>query len=336
MAAAVTFTFAPARIPTVVQSVLVANPTSTIAVQLMPAPVPRLTWQENPAIVVPVLTFVGVLITVGLGVWKTNKELTTSDNKWRVDRDDAREKVEKDRSHAAEEARKARLVTARREVYLELIKEMTAASMALGGMAFQKGEEIDIQAGFQGFLSAAARVGILGDMNSVVQSRELMKMVMKVLYKKLPEVMELRTVKSEQQKLQDAKKKQLEKSEDIRRIMADLLQASRLVDVKPWSDALEQSELQTLQFDKDVSRYGDAYSELAKAYQRSILPDTAEIAQKTNELIECIRAELELMTDSEVLRSTTAAMYADAAAAVASLQKTQADEDPGSGTDGHI
>lgn len=309
---------APAATP---QSVLVATPTITTAIQLMPAPAPRLNWHENPAVIVPVLTFLGVLITVGLAVWKTNKELKASDNKWKSDRDDAQKKVERDRSHAAEEARKARLITARREVYLELLKEMTAASMSLGGMAFQKGEEIDIQAGFQGFLSAAARVGILGDMITVVKSRELMNMVMKILYKKLPEVIELRAVKFEQNQLQDAKKKQLEKSEDIKKIMSDLLRSNRLADIGPWSEALDKSEAKALLFGKNVAEYTEAHLQLAKAYQRSILPDTAEIAQKTNELIECIRTELELLTDSEVLKSTTAAMYADATESVATVHE---------------
>lgn len=309
---------APAANP---QLALVSTPTSTIAVQLMPAPAPRLEWHQNPAVIVPVIAFIGILITVGLGVWKTNKELSTSDNKWKVDREDAREKAERDRSNAAEEARKARLITARREVYLELIKEMTAASMSLGAMAFEKGEEIDIQAGFQGFLSAAARVGILGDMNTVVKSRELMNMVMKLLYKKLPEIMELRAVKSEQGKLQDAKKRQLEKSEDFRKIMSDLLQAKRTADIAPWYEGLEKSDAQAMQFAKDEAEYGDAHLQLAKSYQRSILPDTAEIAQKTNELIECIRAELELLTDPEVLKSTTAAMYAQASESVETMHQ---------------
>lgn len=303
------------------QKALVTTPTGTIAVQLMPAPARHVDWNENPAIIVPVLTFIGVLITVGLGVWKTNKELNTSDKKWKVDRDDARAKVEEDRTHSAEESRKARLVTARREVYLELVKEMTAASMSLGGLAFQKGEEIDLQGGFQGFLSAAARVGILGDMSTVVTSRELMNMVQKVLYKKLPQIMELRSVKAEQQKLEDAKKKQLEKSEGIRKIMTDLLQAKQMEDVKLWSEALDSSDAQALEFGKEAARYNDGHLQLAKAYQRSILPDTAEIAQKTNELIECIRTELELLTDSEVLKSTTAAMYADATQSIEAMQK---------------
>lgn len=303
------------------QKALVTTPTSTIAVQLMPAPAPRVNWNENPTILVPILTFIGVLVTVGLGIWKTNKELNTSDTKWNVDREDTRKKVERDREHAAEEARKARLVTARREVYLELVKEMTAASMSLGGLAFQEGDEIDIQGGFQGFLSAVARVGILGDMNTVVTSRELMNMVQKTLYKKLPEIMELRSVKAEQKKFEEAKKRQLEQSDGIRKIMTDLLQAKRVEDIKLWSDALDRSNSQAQEFSKEAARYKGGHLLLAKAYQRSILPDTAEIAQKTNELIECIRTELELLTDSEVLKSTTAAMYADAMESIETLQK---------------
>jgi hypothetical protein len=286
----------------------------------MPAPAPHLDWYGNPTIIVPALTFLGVMITVVLGVWKTNKELNTSQNKWKVDRDDAREKVEKDRNHAAEEARKARLTTARREVYLELIKEMTTASMSLGGMAFREGEEIDIQAGFQGFISAAARVGILGDMRTVVKSRELMNMVTKLLYKKLPEAMELKALKSAQKKHQEAKNAQLERSADLRKVMTEVAHGSDFSDIHMWMEALESSDAIVRQLSAEIVEFAEGYLTLAKRYQRSILPDTAEIAQKTNELIECIRTELELATDPEVLKSTTKEMYADAAESVASMQ----------------
>jgi hypothetical protein len=302
------------------QSAIVTTPTDTIAVQLMPAPAPRVNWAENPAIIVPVLTFIGVLITVGLGVWKTNKELNTSDNKWKVDREDARVKVENDRKHAAEEARKARLITARREVYLELIKEMTAASMALGAMAFQKGEELDVQGGFQGFLSAAARVGILGEMNTVVKSRELMIMVNQILYKKLPEIIEMKFVRKEQDKFEQAKKAQLERSEGIKKIMSDLLLQGRIGDVKPWAESLEKSDAQAKVFADEAANFSNGHVKLAKAYQRSILPDTAQIAQKTNELIDCIRTELELITDVDALKSTTAEMYKAAAESIEKMQ----------------
>lgn len=335
MAAPVTSTSAKAQPlastkPSLIQEARVISPGGTISIQLMPAPIAPTPLYANSAIVVPIFTLFGVGATVLFGIWKTRKELGASENKWKVDRDDAIARVERDRIHAAEEARKARLVIARRDVYLELIKEMTAASMELGGMPFKKGDDLEVQEGFKGFLSAVARVAILGEMDTVVKSRELMKLVQDVLYKKLPEIGEMRFIKTRQEKLQKAEIQQLEKSEAVKTILADLLNnvsAAGIVEreknalLKSWSDALADSDAGAKHYGEQAIECERQYLILARAYQRSIIDDTVEIAQKTNELIVCIRSELELSTENCALESSTADIYA---AIKASVEKMQA------------
>ena len=317
------------------QSAQLSTQNSTISIQLVPAPIvpaPPLPFYLNSAIVVPLVTLLGVALTVWFGWWKTHRELKASDHKWKVDRQDALKKTQEDRTHSAEEARKARLVVARRDIYLELVKEMTAASMALGGMAFKKGEDFDVQEGFKGFLSAAARVAILGEMNTVVRSRELMNLVQKVLYKKLPEIIEMRVVKSGQERLEQLERQQLEKSEGLKALLSDLLKnsvgtgatgaTSITSTATAWTRALDQSDADARMFGERAAECSSEYLALAQKYQLSILEDTTEIAQKTNELIVEIRAELELANDLILLQTSTAEMYATAKESIKKMQES--------------
>lgn len=324
---------APAK-PYLVQEAQVLHPGGTIAIQLISAPPAPIPFYENSAIVVPIFTLLGVGATVWFGIWKTRKELKASEDKWKVDRGEAMAKTETDRLHAAEEARRARLVVARREVYLELIREMTAASMALGGMPFKKGDDLEVQEGFQGFLSAVARVAILGEMDTVVKSRELMKLVQDVLYKKLPEIGDMRFFKNKQERLEKAECQQLEKSEAVKTILADLLnnasgagagERERQALLKSWSDALEESDAGAQRYGQGAAQAESEYRARARAYQRAIIDDTVEIAQKTNELIACIRSELELTSDICALESSTEEMYSAIKESVKKMQACYAD-----------
>jgi metal-responsive CopG/Arc/MetJ family transcriptional regulator len=306
------------------QAVQASTPTGTTATKVMPTPLPTpapLPALSNPAIVVPVVTFFGVLLTIWFGRWKTKTELTDSRERWGIDRNDALDRIKTDREHAAEEARRERLTTARREVYLELIKEMTAASMALGGMPFQKGEDLDIQGGFQGFISAVARVAILGEMNTVLKSRELMNLVQQILYKKMPEIVEMRLVRTEQTKFNQANKLQLERSEGIKEFIKELIKDRKGETLNDWSELLTASDEKAKEYAATATTCQEAHAARARAYQRSMVDDTAEIAVKTNELIACIREELELKTDATVLASSTVEMYASAKDAIEKMYK---------------
>jgi len=282
--------------------------------------------------VVPFLTLLGIGATVWFGFWKTNRELDASQDKWRIDRNDSLAKIETDRAHAADEARRARLVVARREVYLDLIKEMTAASMALGGMPFKKGESLEVEEGFKGFLSAVARVAILGEMDTVLKSRELMSLVQRILYKKLPEIGDLRFIKSQQERLESLERQQLEKSESIKNIVANLLSDSsgslgpqKSTLLESWSQGLNKSDADAKLYGEGAADFGRQYVNLARGYQRSIVDDTIELAAKTNELIVCIREELELDSDLSSLESSTAEMFSAIKESIEKMQATYSD-----------
>lgn len=287
-------------------------PTGTTTIQLVLPPQPKLSAFENPAIVVPVITFLGVLITILFGWWKMRQELTASAMQANIDRGEARRRAEADRTHAADQARKDRLTKARREVYLDLIKEMTSSSMALSALPSGEGTVLDIEGGFKGMLSAVNQVAILGEMDTLVKSRELTVLLQKVLFKMMPAIVEMRVIKMEAQ----GYRKKFEQQSAIMEQMNTLLRNNVLnggnVPVGQAKDLHDFAHNAAKGLLDSAFKQEQEHMTKLRKYQKDIMDETGVMVSKTNELITCMREELELETDP-VLLSQSAQRMRDSA-----------------------
>jgi hypothetical protein len=177
----------PAPLPTVV-----ATPTGTVAVTLTPPPPAHVPLLENVVFWVAILSFLGVVLTL----WQANRrmkqelqasdarlktELEASANEATIERNQSRDQANLDRQHAADQAHQERISTARREVYLELISEMTKSQFALSLLPTQDIEKLDVQSGFAGLITAAAKISVLGEMDTVIRSRELLTSIQETM-----------------------------------------------------------------------------------------------------------------------------------------------------------
>lgn len=301
--------------------VKVPTPSGTLAIQLVPAPVIPTPPIGNPAIVVPIVTFIGVLATIAFGWWKTRVELRASAAQATVERTQSRDQKELDRDHAAEQARRSRITTARREVYLELIREISVASMALSGLPQQKGDEVDVQSGFADLLSVAARVGILGEMNTVVKSRELAILVQEVLFKMMPAILHMRMVKAEQVKYDKHYQEQLALIEQLKQPTREALARGEQIDLKSQSIILDSAYAQAEKYIDAAMDAQRLHFDALQTYQHAVICETGVIAEKVNELIVCIRTELELETDADVLVETSRKMYESSLSSLRGLKE---------------
>jgi len=296
-------------------------PTGTLSITLTPTPAPVVPLYENPAVWVPIATILSVVITIWAGWKKTKMELATAAHQASIERDQAREQANLERQHAAEQAHQERITKARREVYLEVISEMIKAQTTLSLLPTQDAEKLDIQSGFNGLIAAVSKVSVLGEMATVVMSRELLTTIHQTLFKLLALIVPLHEQKLDVQFHEKKANEQHEKIDHLATEIQTILETS--------ADPIELARLRkALKYrSADSDRYGAAclaakltLLDRQKSYDDTLLSETQFIRQKTDELIASIRAELSLTTSLEELHSTSEAMHMAAVAAVEDLR----------------
>lgn len=304
------------------QSTSVITSAGTLHITLTPPPTPVIPLYQNPAVWVPIATIIGVVITIWAGWKKTKMELSTAAHQASIERDQAREQANLDRQHAAEQAHQERITKARREVYLEVISEMIKAQTALSLLPAQDAENLDIQPGFNGLITAVSKVSVLGEMATVIMSRELLTTIHQALFRLLTFLVPLHEQKSN---VRFHDEKVTEQHAKIDQLATEIQTI-----VETTGDPTELARLRrALEYrSADSDRYGAAslaakltLLERQKSYEDALLSETYHIRQKTDELVASIRAELSLTTSLEDLHTTSEAMHT---AAVVEVEKLRA------------
>lgn len=302
---------------------LANTPYGTLNITLASATVPPTPLWVTPVVVAGGATFVGVLITIAFGVWKMKKELAFAAQQATIERDQSREQANLDRRYQSDQAHQERITKARREVYLEVIGEMIKAQTTMSLLPTQDIEKLDVGSGFNGLITAVSKVSVLGEMATVLMSRELLTAIHEALFRLLALLVPIHEDKSNMAHHQQKLTAQLAKIEHL---------ATEIQTVKETSN--DQSELQRLRKaldfrNADMERYGAA-SMAAKltllarqeAYADEVLAEMKSIRSKTDELIASIREELSLATSLEQLHETSEAMHIAAGVATNELRSS--------------
>lgn len=307
--------------------------TGTLSINVTPPPTVPVPPYANVVVWVSILSFIGVVLTLWQARTRLRKELAAAETRLQtqlkasadeatIERNQSRDQANLDRQHDADQAHQERITKARREVYLELITEMTTAQMALGRMPQQDLEKIDISAGFGGLIAATSKVSLLGEMKTVTASRELLTLVQQIMMKGLTlliPIHEHRTTKEFHEQQREYFERELKtvelELEDFRR---KTMFTPRTRELAALQRHLAEERLKHAQA---VVVAINAMTREQRVFHTEVLNDMKLAAEKTNELIYLMRMELALDTSLEELMNTNAAMYATA---VASLEQVNA------------
>ena len=138
-----------------------ASAPATIAITLQPAPSPP--WWESSAVGVGALTLLGVVITIIFAHMRMRSEL----------------------DHAAKEARVDRLSNTRREIYLEAVENLIKAQVFIGSLGKTDLFEPEYHKGMSPFMASANKVAVVGEVETVTRSRELVTIVNRLYFRAL-------------------------------------------------------------------------------------------------------------------------------------------------------
>lgn len=181
--------------------------------------------------------------------------------------------------------------------------------MLIGRMATTNVEELDIAGELEGLIAATSKISILGEMDTVEKSRELLTRINENLYKSLALSIPLRDCRNIVQVLEE----QLARDQSTLKLLEleayDLLlkrdMGQRSLECKHKKQSIE-SEIRRNSERLEIER-----SKLAGEYEKfaHLMLETAQsINHKVNELVILIRSELQLLTSEEKLIASSDSM----------------------------
>ncbi len=275
----------------------------------------------------------GVLITIAFGAWKMGKELAFSAQQATIERDQSREESSLDRKYQAEQAHQERITKARREAYLEVVSEMVKAQTALVQLPTQDIEKLDVVTSFNGLITAVSKVSILGEMETVLMSRDLLNIIHQSLFKLLARLNPIHEVKLETKYNED---KVTEVKASIDRLILEIDDELETSNDRSHIESLRK-RLQSRQ--DSLNRYGEAtlaaklqLISMHRSYGEEVIAETLAIRLKVDELVSSIRSELSLTTSLEQLHATTRKAHDLTQTATKKLQSSLDQVPEGSGS----
>jgi hypothetical protein len=315
-------------------SATVSTSAGTLQITLTSKPPAPIDWYANPLLWVPFVTLLGVRWTIKAAERRSKAELEASENRLSkelqakaaeaaIEREQTRDQARLDREHDAIQSHQERITKARREVYLELIHEMTKGQMWLTSLSTQNIEQIDTYAGVGGIIAATSKIALLGEMSTVEIARELLTSINLVLFKVIPDLIPINLMRSE--KIENDLKLR-EANAEGERIDAEL---KELLSRNELSVRTASLRTQLREVRSDALRYANAANEaqqnfirMQRKYNDSLIEDAVALAIKLDDLILAIRTELNLESSEERLRASMARMQS---AARDGLQKFNVD-----------
>lgn len=305
------------------QSATVATPTGTLNITLTPAPSPKTPFFENPTAWVPIVTLVGVIITIIAGWLKTKMELKAAASEAKIERDQSREQAQLERRHDAEQAHLARITQARREVYLEVVSEVIAAQAALALLTEKDIQKLDVDGDMRGLVTAVAKISLLGEIKTVETSWALMNTINQGLVQLMSMLIPYNERKWEADHHEQKTNFNLS---EINRLSDEIRSVRETTNNSEELERLKRS----MEFRRvDMETHGEAaiaakraLLELQEKYADAVRKQALEIGQKVDELVVCIRAELSLPTSLEPFHALRTASYKASQAATDELRAT--------------
>ncbi|MBD8656749.1 hypothetical protein IFT68_14095 [Oxalobacteraceae sp. CFBP 13730] len=299
---------------------LVSMPVGTLSITLAPQSSVHTPLSETPAVWVGVATLIGVVATIAFGWSKMKKELAFSAAQSTMERNQSRDQANLDRQHATDQAHQERITKARREVYLELISEMTKAQFAISQFPTQDIQKLEIQAGFGGLATATSKISILGEMITVAKSRELLSAINESMMRMLVFLLPMEEQRAIQRGIQ--KKIDMHREELFR--LATELRIKRghySVEAHDMNREYDAREALVAQHEQEIEEAKLVFNKAYGVYSDALLEETIAISAKVDELVVAIREELGLITSMSELRASSNAMYASARTAIKRLRK---------------
>ncbi|MEF2265956.1 hypothetical protein V3C40_04090 [Janthinobacterium sp. LS2A] len=304
----------------------------TLDIELVPQPAPKVAWYENVTFFVAAIGLIGVLCTVWLGWWRMKKELSQALTLAKDARDYSRGQAEEDRKlamdqanaerkHSADEAHRERIATARRIVYLDATKEVVKAHAIIGRLTQKTLTEIGSDNGLNDLSAAVAKVTILGGMNTILKSREVLNLINLTYLKALALTAPMQLTKDEISTMTSQREAASTNAENIQKKFKDLTRDGNYS--QEASELAEESRIlhaRAVEYADAVVTLHEKFNEKHYEYIDFILNEFREIQKATDELIIMIRSELELETDTDALFQSTQNMYELAKRAAADLR----------------
>lgn len=290
-----------------------------VAIETKPIPPPatKFIWHENATFLVAVIGLIGVLCTVGLGLWRMKKELALaltlakdarnySKEQAQEDRNLAMDQANAERKHSADEAHRERIATARRSVYLEAAKEVVKAHAFIGGLPMKNIGENNENEGLNELGAAVSQISILGGMDTVLKSREVLSLINLLYFKALAMTVPMSIKRASISTLSSKRDVTDKKASDMRQQFLDRSRDG--VYIKEVADLAENSRIlydQTIEYANNIVSEQNDFTKLQYEYIEFVIKELGEIQKGTDELIIMIRRELELDVDSEALFKST-------------------------------
>lgn len=241
-------------------------------------------------------------------------ELKASADEATTERNQAIEQANLNRRHHTEQAHQERITKARREVYLELISEMTKAQFAISQFPTQPIDRLEIQSGFGGLITATSKISILGEMPTVTMSRELLSAINGSMMKMLTLLIPISEQKEETTRLEtEVDEHRLEIKQGEAALKSKVFQYS--VNGHHLAQELTARTGRIGKLQEAILAAKLTFNDHHRIYYEAHLAETKAIGVKVDELICAIRQELGLRTSMDELKASSAAMYEAAQAA---------------------
>lgn len=290
----------------------VNTPAGTISITLAAPPTVAPPFHYE-SLIVPMATIIGVGLTIWFGFRKTTIELGAAATQANLERDYSRDESNKNRSHDADQAHQARITSARREVYLELVSGVVKSQMLVGRVATLDIEKLDIAAELEGLIIATSKISILGEMGTVEKSRELLTRINEALYKSLAFSIPLRESRDLVRTIGDQLSHHQLTIAELEREMQELF-VKRDMGIKSI-ECNRNLEFHRSEVVRCSEQMNSGQSKLADEYEKftqHMLEMAHSINRKVNELVILIRSELHLHTSEDELNASSDAMQAAA------------------------
>lgn len=304
----------------------------TYSITLAPAPTGQIEWYENAPLplVVALVGLIGVGMTVGLGYWRMKKELGQAAKLANDARDDSRDQADKDRTltreqannerqHSADEAHRERIATSRRTVYLEAAKQVTMSHWFLGDLPNQPITEIAYQEGLGNLGVAISQITILGEMGTVLKSREVHSLINQTFFKAMARTIPIASTKDDIATHGENRDLANEQVELLRKKL-QMLVGHYSKETAELQNALNEQLALAAKHANAVVDSHKILGQLQMSYFDFMLQEVVEINKCTDELIVMIRFELGLNTDSDALAQSSLTMHEQAKHAMDELR----------------
>jgi len=304
----------------------VLTPGGTISLSITPPPATNIPLYANPVLWVAIISLVGVVLTLWQARNRLKRELSAAEDRLqkqldaavdesKIERDQSREQAKLDREHNVEQAHQERITKARREVYLELISEITKARVELSSLPAQEVQDIDVVSRFSGLIAATSKISLLGEMRTVAHSRTLLSTIQETLANVLVLLIPMSRFKDEKK----FHEKELPRHNEKFREYEVLVEKYK---DHYSTDANDVRRLFNHHYNK-IQEHTDGAIAASRSliaesrkYNELLVEEMIRILRQADELVHSMRDELNLHTSVEQLSATTEALHQAMKAAV--------------------